>query len=97
MELSFHIEADALENRANYDKSMKLDENTQFDMRNKKGYLVLFLGWGYWCLILRGRFYGRFLHISYIAMSLSKPTRFDVVKKIKVVPNSEISLILLKE
>ena len=34
-------EVDKLKNRANCDKSMKLGENTQFDMRNKIGYRPL--------------------------------------------------------
>ena len=34
-------EVDKLKNRANCDKSMKLGENTQFDMHNKIGYRPL--------------------------------------------------------
>ena len=72
-------------NRANYDKSMKLGENTEFDMRNKIKYSAIFR-LGDLCPVLRIRYYGKSISVNYTAMKHSKPTQFDLLKMIKMVP-----------
>ena len=72
---------------------MKLGKPPQVDMLEKmkavpqlKNTLCAIFRLGYLCPVPRRRYCGKFVPVGKTAMKLGKPTQFDMLKKMKVVP-----------
>ena len=79
--------------------TMKLGKPTQFDILEKievvsqlKNTLCAIFRLGYLSPVPRRHFRGKFLSVSKTAMKLGKPTQFDMLQKIEVVPQLKNTL-----